>query len=85
MAASLSTRQLLRVARRLAAYPGESLYDTIHKACLARFLPRLARNALEEELEALGLEKPKGPASVDGMDRAVTCEFYISIISALCF
>ena len=36
LASSLSTRQLLRIARRLAKYPQEKVYDTVHKACLAR-------------------------------------------------
>lgn len=35
-AASLSTRQLLRIARRLADYPTENLHDVVQKACLAR-------------------------------------------------
>lgn len=34
--ASLSTRQLLRVAKRLARYPNEDLYNTVQKACLGR-------------------------------------------------
>ena len=36
LASSLSTRQLLRIARRVAQYPGEDLFAIIHKACLAR-------------------------------------------------
>lgn len=37
VATSLSTRQLLRVARRLAKYPSEDVYNTVHKATLARY------------------------------------------------
>ena len=37
IASSLSTRQLLRIARRLATYPAEDLEHSIHKACLARY------------------------------------------------
>jgi hypothetical protein len=36
LAGSLSTRQLLRVARRMASFPGDDIYDTIQRACLAR-------------------------------------------------
>nr|CAD7197515.1 unnamed protein product [Timema douglasi] len=36
LAGSLSTRQLLRVARRMARYPSDNPVDTIHRACLAR-------------------------------------------------
>ncbi|XP_074632889.1 von Willebrand factor A domain-containing protein 8-like isoform X1 [Acropora palmata] len=50
IASSLSTRQLLRIARRLATYPVEDLTNSIHKACLARFLPRLAASSLEKVL-----------------------------------
>ena len=35
IASSFSTRQLLRVARRIAEYPHEDLYRTINRACLA--------------------------------------------------
>ena len=37
VSSSLSTRQLLRVARRLAKYPLENLEHSIRKACLARY------------------------------------------------
>jgi DNA anti-recombination protein RmuC len=36
LAASLSTRQLLRIARRMAAFPDDNVFDAIHRACLAR-------------------------------------------------
>jgi len=35
---SFSTRQLLRISKRLTSFPGDSLFDTIQKACLARFV-----------------------------------------------
>lgn len=46
--ATLSTRQLLRIARRNAAFPGEPLEDAVRRACLAQFLPTLAREALDQ-------------------------------------
>ena len=52
-----STRQLLRLARRLGQYPDESAYNLINKACLGRFLPALARESLDKMLERLGVEK----------------------------
>ncbi|XP_072473221.1 von Willebrand factor A domain-containing protein 8 isoform X2 [Notamacropus eugenii] len=56
LAASLSTRQLLRIARRLSKYPDESLHRAVHKACLSRFLPSLAQTALEKNLLDAGIE-----------------------------
>ncbi|CAG8498053.1 10506_t:CDS:10 [Cetraspora pellucida] len=45
---TLSTRQLIRICRRLTLFPKESLYLAIQKATLSRFLPSLVRTALEE-------------------------------------
>lgn len=42
IASSLSTRQLLRIARRLATYQAEDLEHSIQKACLARYTASLA-------------------------------------------
>ncbi|KAJ3169542.1 hypothetical protein HDU88_000733 [Geranomyces variabilis] len=53
----LSTRQLLRICRRVAAYPDESLYTAIHRTCLSPFLPQLARQALEDVLADSGIYK----------------------------
>ncbi|XP_006837671.1 PREDICTED: von Willebrand factor A domain-containing protein 8-like [Chrysochloris asiatica] len=50
LASSLSTRQLLRISRRLSLYPDENLHNAVTKACLSRFLPSLARSALEKNL-----------------------------------
>ncbi|MBZ3884085.1 von Willebrand factor A domain-containing protein 8 [Sciurus carolinensis] len=56
LAASLSTRQLLRISRRLSQYPNENLHSAITKACLSRFLPSLARSALEKNLADAAIE-----------------------------
>lgn len=37
VASSLSTRQLLRIARRMASFPTDGSYDAVHRASLARF------------------------------------------------
>ncbi|XP_046400469.1 von Willebrand factor A domain-containing protein 8 [Ischnura elegans] len=58
LSGSLSTRQLLRIARRMALYPSDSVYDIIHRACLSRFLPSLAQQALNRELEDFDLRAP---------------------------
>ncbi|XP_066993811.2 von Willebrand factor A domain-containing protein 8 [Anabrus simplex] len=50
LSGSLSTRQLLRIARRMASYPADNPADIIHRACLTRFLPTLARQALDNVL-----------------------------------
>ncbi|KAL2081742.1 hypothetical protein ACEWY4_023595 [Coilia grayii] len=50
LATSLSTRQLLRICRRISEYPDESIAHAVNKACLSRFLPSLARTALEKNL-----------------------------------
>ncbi|XP_021936474.1 von Willebrand factor A domain-containing protein 8 isoform X2 [Zootermopsis nevadensis] len=55
LAGSLSTRQLLRIARRMAMYETESPAAAIHRACLARFLPTLARQALDRVLNDGGV------------------------------
>uniref|UniRef100_A0A8D3DV18 von Willebrand factor A domain-containing protein 8 n=1 Tax=Scophthalmus maximus TaxID=52904 RepID=A0A8D3DV18_SCOMX len=41
LASSLSTRQLLRICRRLSHYPEESIAHAVNKACLSRKLPFL--------------------------------------------
>lgn len=54
-AETLSTRQLLRIANRLARYSGTSseisIYDTIQRIFLAKFLPALPRDVLESALK----------------------------------
>ncbi|XP_072440906.1 von Willebrand factor A domain-containing protein 8 isoform X2 [Chiloscyllium punctatum] len=56
LASSLSTRQLLRICNRFSHYPEESLYHAVNKACLSRFLPNLARSALQKNLKDSGIE-----------------------------
>ena len=59
IANSLSTRQLLRISRRIHLFEeDESVYGAIHKACLARFLPALPREALEGVFHEMGVTKP---------------------------
>ena len=66
IANSLSTRQLLRIARRQQMFPGESVRHAIHKACLARFLPTLPREALDKLLqESEELEQHKSSSQAE--------------------
>ncbi|XP_070538007.1 von Willebrand factor A domain-containing protein 8-like [Ptychodera flava] len=74
LASSLSTRQLLRIARRLAQYPNENLHDAINKACLSRFLPKLAKQSLEKSLEDANIKPFKPELQPMEIEKAVTCE-----------
>lgn len=38
LASSLSTRQLIRIARRSVTYEAEDPYDIIQRACLSKFV-----------------------------------------------
>ncbi|XP_060945197.1 von Willebrand factor A domain-containing protein 8 [Limanda limanda] len=62
LASSLSTRQLLRICRRLSQYPEESVAHAVNKACLSRFLPSLARASLEKSLTNCSIQDKADPA-----------------------
>uniref|UniRef100_A0A8C7Y2G5 von Willebrand factor A domain-containing protein 8 n=1 Tax=Oryzias sinensis TaxID=183150 RepID=A0A8C7Y2G5_9TELE len=66
LASSFSTRQLLRICRRLSQYPEENITHSIHKACLSRFLPSLARATLEKTLKNCSMK-----ASLEDAEGAV--------------
>ncbi|XP_033322690.2 von Willebrand factor A domain-containing protein c12.2 [Megalopta genalis] len=55
LAASLSTRQLLRIAERMLKFRNDDAYDAVQRACLARFLPAVAKNALEDSCKRIGI------------------------------
>ncbi|KAH8408927.1 hypothetical protein KR009_003780 [Drosophila setifemur] len=62
LAGTLSTRQLLKLARRLAAYPDSELSDVhemLQNTFLARFMPALSRNALDQALQQVGIQPGK--------------------------
>ncbi|XP_017094765.2 von Willebrand factor A domain-containing protein 8 [Drosophila bipectinata] len=59
LAGTLSTRQLLKLARRLAAYPNSELSDVhemLQNTFLARFMPALSRSALEQAIHQVGIQ-----------------------------
>lgn len=58
LSTSLSTRQLLRIASRMAKYPTDSAYETVQRTFLAKFLPNLARRALDGVSKKLNIEPP---------------------------
>ncbi|KAF7726766.1 von Willebrand factor A domain-containing protein 8 [Apophysomyces ossiformis] len=61
LSSALSTRQLIRICRRIAYFQDddESLYIAVHKAALSRFMPTMAREALHELLVKNGIYPPK--------------------------
>ncbi|KAM6986427.1 von Willebrand factor A domain-containing protein 8 [Aplochiton taeniatus] len=62
LASSLSTRQLLRICRRLSQYPEENISHAVNKACLSRFLPSLARSSLSKNLANCSITDKADPA-----------------------
>ena len=65
IANSLSTRQLLRVAKRIERFRDETAHHAVSKACLTRFLPSLARETLDREMAKMGIEKSELQADQD--------------------
>lgn len=61
LAATLSTRQLIRIAHRMSVYSSASstadhiAYDTIQRTFLAKFLPALPRAALENAIRNVSI------------------------------
>ncbi|CAG0920479.1 unnamed protein product [Notodromas monacha] len=55
LGSSLSFRQLLRAARVLQSHPDTNPVDLVHRACLHKFLPAVAREVLDSEMLELGL------------------------------
>ena len=62
--AQLSTRQLIRIGRRLAEREDEDLWRAINRACLGPFLPMAAKQTLEGMLAEANIAKPKGTRRV---------------------
>ncbi|KOB75074.1 Uncharacterized protein OBRU01_08133, partial [Operophtera brumata] len=58
LSSSLSTRQLLRIANRMSKYPTDSAYETIQRTFLAKFLPNLARRALDGASKKINIDAP---------------------------
>lgn len=69
LAGSLSTRQLLRIAERMHRFQCDDAHDAVQRACLARFLPAIAREALEDSCRRLSIVPPPKSA----VDSAIEC------------
>lgn len=72
LASSMSTRQLVRLAKRLSTYEDDNILHLLDKACLTRFLPSMVREAFREELK-------KSVDELDDLkelysDKEITCE-----------
>lgn len=62
LAATLSTRQLIRIGHRMSAYAPESTYDLMQQVFLTKFMPSLPRSALNNALEKVGITSAKAKA-----------------------
>ncbi|KAF5289201.1 hypothetical protein FQR65_LT00087 [Abscondita terminalis] len=51
----MSTRQLLRVAKRLNKFPSDDLYEIFQTIFMIKFLPKLTKQSLEKTLSNLGI------------------------------
>uniref|UniRef100_A0A1I8FUD4 von Willebrand factor A domain-containing protein 8 n=1 Tax=Macrostomum lignano TaxID=282301 RepID=A0A1I8FUD4_9PLAT len=69
LAGSLSTRQLLRLSRCVAADPQVNLRELLERACLSRFLPRLAAQTLAQCLDEADFKPPDSAAA----EQPITC------------
>lgn len=56
VSSSFSTRQLVRLAQRLSAFPDVSLFSLLTQACFLKFLPQLTKQAVENLLENFGIQ-----------------------------
>ncbi|KAK2575217.1 hypothetical protein KPH14_002679 [Odynerus spinipes] len=72
LAGSLSTRQLLRIAKRMQKFHTDDAYTAVHRACLARFLPAVAKQALDDCLKRLNITPVVKDAAISNIDYEVT-------------
>jgi len=77
LAGSLSTRQLLRIAERMHRFRCDDAYDAVQRACLARFLPAIAKEALEDSCRRLDIVPPE--SAVDSMIECSVTEDSVKI------
>ena len=54
--------------RRLERFPGESAFQSVQKACLARFLPSIARDALHSAMKEMDFEQSAKEGAKSGFD-----------------
>ncbi|KAI7849218.1 AAA domain-containing protein [Circinella umbellata] len=68
LSSALSTRQLIRICRRLAYFEDENLYKAIHKAALSRFMPIAAKTVLHELMIANGIYPAKNETPIQELE-----------------
>ncbi|XP_034832345.1 von Willebrand factor A domain-containing protein 8 [Maniola hyperantus] len=73
LSSSLSTRQLLRIASRMSKYPIDSPYETVQRTFLAKFLPNLARRALDSASQKIGIDPPTRSGIFNRDPKKVKC------------
>ncbi|XP_012146606.2 von Willebrand factor A domain-containing protein c12.2 isoform X1 [Megachile rotundata] len=61
----LSTRQLLRIAGRMYKFQTDDAYGAVQRACLARFLPSVAKQALDDSCKRVGIVPTRTVSSED--------------------
>ncbi|XP_027851720.2 von Willebrand factor A domain-containing protein 8 [Aphis gossypii] len=71
LAPSLSTRQLLRISKRLDKYPDSDFYSIVNKACLSQFLPQLTKQMLEKTLYSCSIQ----PIFENVQDSSINCKY----------
>ena len=63
IANSLSTRQLVRIARRQRQFPSDNIREVVHKAIMHTFLPALPKETLSKEMQLIGIEEDSAELS----------------------
>ena len=69
LASFLSTRQLLRIAERMHKFQTDDAYSAVQRSCLARFLPAIAKQALDDCCNSVGIVATKNT-----VDQNIKCQ-----------
>lgn len=69
LASFLSTRQLLRIAERMHKFQTDDAYSAVQRSCLARFLPTIAKQALDDCCNGVNIVATKNT-----MDQNIKCQ-----------
>ena len=65
VAKSYSTKQLLRIGRRITTFPQLDLQKELERAAMARFLPLTTQEALKSHLDQFGVKSDSGTKSTE--------------------
>ncbi|KAF5299279.1 hypothetical protein FQA39_LY02452 [Lamprigera yunnana] len=72
----MSTRQLLRIAKRLQKYPSDDLYEIMETVFMIKFLPNLTKQSLEKTLARLEIIPKQEPLS-----NTIKCEVNNNVLT----